>query len=50
MIFLFGFQVQHRTKRVLEIDASTAQASKEPDRRMIMNEVDKAEGPRSFRV
>ena len=30
------------TKRTLEIDASTAQASQEHDRRMIMEEVDQA--------
>ena len=30
------------TKRVLEIDPSTAKASQEEDRRMIMEEVDKA--------
>ena len=32
------------TKRVLEIDASTAQASQEQDRRMIMQEIDQV-GP-----
>ncbi|CAE7357968.1 ANK1, partial [Symbiodinium sp. CCMP2592] len=38
------------TKRVLEIDPNTAKASQEQDRRMIMEEVDKAVGLEQFGV